>query len=35
MGLVIPEEVLQASLLTSPELKREIAVMLFAQPARA
>ena len=31
MGLVIPEEVLQASHLTPLELKREIAVMLFAQ----
>ena len=31
MGLIIPEEVLQASHLTSLELKREIAVMLFAQ----
>jgi predicted HTH domain antitoxin len=31
MGLIIPEEVLQASHLTPLELKREIAVMLFAQ----
>ena len=31
MGLIIPEEVLQASHLTPWELKREIAVMLFAQ----
>ena len=31
MGLVIPEEVLEASHLTPLELKREIAVMLFAQ----
>ena len=31
MGLTIPEEVLQASHLTPLELKREIAVMLFAQ----
>jgi predicted HTH domain antitoxin len=31
MGLTIPEEVLHASHLTPLELKREIAVMLFAQ----
>ena len=31
MGLMIPEEVLHASHLTSLELKREIAVMLFGQ----
>ena len=31
MGLIIPEEVLQASHLTPLELKREIGVMLFAQ----
>lgn len=31
MGLIIPEEVLHASHLTPLELKREIAVMLFAQ----
>jgi len=31
MGLTIPEEVLQATHLTPLELKREIAVMLFAQ----
>ena len=31
MGLVIPEEILQASHLTPLELKREIAVMLFSQ----
>ena len=31
MEVVIPEELLQASRLTPLELKREIAVMLFAQ----
>jgi predicted HTH domain antitoxin len=31
MDLVIPGELLQASHLTASELKREIAVMLFAQ----
>ena len=31
MGLISPEEVLHASHLTPLELKREIAVMLFAQ----